>query len=849
MIKKEVYEDIIKKYKEILLIDGFFQEDYKWIALKEFGGRPDTNAANFGEEVRSIKFYNLIFERASGAIRHICDAAPEEYRQVIKVLFDESKSLNFRVSECTKMLEILYAKIASDNDHKHHHGEREFATFLTYKYPDKCTLYKDSFYQDFCKALDIKAASAKEKYSHYLSLVHEFIQDGIKSDKSLLDMYKSMKPSNGFSDINYTLLAQDILYRVFEVYNNENTIELNSSKIYKLSMGDFNKEDFEDLLSKKRVAVHKDTKAKGRSTLTQSDEFQNAKEGSFFILNHGNGIGAVKLIGQFSNDKVLTKKDGWLEREFKMIARALVSKPYKAESKWWTPNNNSTFVEIPSPDIDLANKLLFNEYFGSSFVSNDVVKGDAKNAEEISMSRINIPKNLILHGPPGTGKTYQTIERSVLIANPSFSPKASRDEFRIEYERLVEAEQIVFTTFHQSMSYEDFIEGLKPELAKNIDGEVRYKIEAGIFKNICDDARLSSNDTDDVSDEDLEFIDKYDVFLEFIRETLKVDSLYTLDSRKDGVNVFIDGISDQGNFSVTHKEGKRSYTVSKERLRKLNEKLPDVNEVTSVNKQFREIIGGSNSTAYWAVLNAIQNFKLKQKKDTTHKTIPVRTEKNFVLIIDEINRGNVSQIFGELITLIEDDKRLGGKEALKVTLPYSKKFFGVPSNLYIIGTMNTADRSVEALDTALRRRFVFEEITPKPKYLENSILKINFGIDIEKILEAVNRRLEALLDKDHQIGHSFFINVSSIEELKIVWGNKIIPLLQEYFFGDFGKIGLVLGKSFLNVDKEKITSVFADFDGYNLEDIEEKPIYIFEDISALKPEEFVEALNSILKSK
>ena len=167
---------------------------------------------------------------------------------------------------------------------------------------------------------------------------------------------------------------------------------------------------------------------------------------------------------------------------------------------------------------------------------------------------------------------------------------------------------------------------------------------------------------------------------------------------------------------------------------------------------------------------------------------------NYVLIIDEINRGNVSQIFGELITLIEDDKRLGNSEALEDVLPYSKEKFGVPPNLYIIGTMNTADRSVEALDAALRRRFSFEEMLPKPEVITNrekgdkSIVE---GINLGLVLETLNKRIELLVDKDHQIGHSYFLSVESIKDLKSAFQNKIIPLLQEYFFGDYGKIGTV----------------------------------------------------------
>lgn len=191
------------------------------------------------------------------------------------------------------------------------------------------------------------------------------------------------------------------------------------------------------------------------------------------------------------------------------------------------------------------------------------------------------------------------------------------------------------------------------------------------------------------------------------------------------------------------------------------------------------------------------------------------SKKNFVLIIDEINRGNVSQIFGELITLIEEDKRLGKDEALEVTLPYSKVKFGVPPNLFIIGTMNTADRSVEALDTALRRRFSFEEMPPKTKVVEDKGFSDYARADIMK---KINSRIEVLLDSNHTLGHAYFIK----ENFKSSFENEIIPLLQEYFYNDYGKIGLVLGKGFVRekaITAKNDRSIFADFETKNDVDI------------------------------
>jgi 5-methylcytosine-specific restriction endonuclease McrBC GTP-binding regulatory subunit McrB len=179
-----------------------------------------------------------------------------------------------------------------------------------------------------------------------------------------------------------------------------------------------------------------------------------------------------------------------------------------------------------------------------------------------------------------------------------------------------------------------------------------------------------------------------------------------------------------------------------------------------------------------------------------------------VLIVDEINRGNVSQIFGELITLLEPDKRIGEKEEIRLMLPYSKEEFGVPSNVYIIGTMNTADRSVEALDTALRRRFSFIPMMPDYSGLSEAC----DGVNLKLLLQKLNERLTVLKDRDHTIGHAWLWNTTSIDSLRLAFKDKIIPLLQEFFYNDYEKLGLLLGDRFIQAEITVNNNLFAPFE-------------------------------------
>lgn len=424
----------------------------------------------------------------------------------------------------------------------------------------------------------------------------------------------------------------------------------------------------------------------------------------------------------------------------------------------------------------LAQDVIFRaleEKSDSGEVIPDNNKKDDNEGDDVKLEKY--PLNQILYGPPGTGKTYNSINLAVEISDQVFwgtitDKSTQRIEITKRYWELVKEGRIVFTTFHQSMSYEDFIEGIKPITNEDQENSLSYEVVPGIFKSMCDRAALSDDNNFEQS------------YAKMITELASSEDDFMKIKTPSGKEF---GISLNSNNNLNLHLGtefKQNSCLTKEIMiaHILGKDIP-----LYFKGYYQGVI---------ALMRA--NYGLKTDGILT---------KNYVMIIDEINRGNVSQIFGELITLIEPDKRTGNPEAIEITLPYSKESFSVPSNLFIIGTMNTADRSVEALDTALRRRFSFREMSPDCDLLAEHEYK---GISLQVLLEKINHRIEGLLDKDHTIGHSYFLRVARKEtSLKKVFFNEIIPLLQEYFYGNLGRIELVLGSGFI----ERFTYKSSDF--------------------------------------
>lgn len=437
-------------------------------------------------------------------------------------------------------------------------------------------------------------------------------------------------------------------------------------------------------------------------------------------------------------------------------------------------------------------------------------------------------KNIVLYGAPGTGKTYDVPEFAVRLCDPAFmATEPSREEIVSRYNQLKTEKRIAFTTFHQSLDYEDWIEGLRPVVNEN--SQVTYEIESGIFKKLCEEAERPV-----VKDKQVGIADNAVVWKVSLAGTGDNDVRREC-MENNHIRIGWDGygpvISDETDWSVYNGEGKQILDAYINKMKvgdivmscyssqtidaigivvsdyEFEDKFPNYKRVRRVNwlvKNINENIVEMNDgktmtlgTVYRLNSITLDNVKsILEKYDTSSKM--AENDKAYVMVIDELNRGNVSKVFGELITLLEADKRKGRINAESVVLPYSKKAFHIPNNVYLIATMNTADRSLGSLDYAIRRRFAF--IAEKPFGLDvegfdeelfelvSSLFVKNFddykesGWDQTMKLESADTLSEEYKPEDVWIGHSYFLmqdeegNDNTTDRLLY----EIIPLLEEY---------------------------------------------------------------------
>lgn len=500
-------------------------------------------------------------------------------------------------------------------------------------------------------------------------------------------------------------------------------------------------------------------------------------------------------------------------------------------------------------------------------VDDDIIEDENEQYEEIA-GLLNFNPNIILYGPPGTGKTFATRKIIDYYEKKYFNSSAS-------YQAAESEGRVKVITFHQSYSYEEFIEGIRPVLNDEDGSKIGYRLENGIFKEHCINAEkelikrknnatyidmihsesaiwkvsLGERKLDQIFDECiksgdiaigwLDELDLSDMNYEDILNELGEESEFGNKPTQNAntINAFVNEMT-IGDIVFVYdsqqtirmigviKEGYRYDSKFSYRHRRGVEWFKDLNYPINIH-QYNGYKNLTMKTVYQLVrvtmsdvLEMITIHSIQKQSYDDKKEI-----RPYYMIVDEINRGNIAKIFGELITLIEQDKR--GK--LKVALPYSKKEFSVPVNLVIIGTMNTADRSIAAIDTALRRRFTFVELDPDASVIakyDNPI--VNDTIDLTKLLNAINEKIMEHYDRDHRIGHAYFMGIESLSNFYQTWYYKILPLLSEYFYNDVDTMRSVVGKVFFD-DYGNTIKLSKANNGSGLSEFENNIIRIYKD--------------------
>lgn len=573
-------------------------------------------------------------------------------------------------------------------------------------------------------------------------------------------------------------------------------LNLNGKSLYKMSHGIFIKTPWgrdansgEYFKEKNWIVINEET-GKG-----QGDFFVNGlRIGDYVYICYGSD--KLSYFAEIVSDsyeipepdrKYVGGDDTWVYRKVKPLFYPVDDfiSELKDDRRFWLPSGNSTLYKIPNQELEYFNKVI-----GIPKYQLVIIDGAVKQSQQVNNLKME-SKNIILYGSPGTGKTYRSIDYAVNIAAGSSSN--IHNENKMKFDELRKQGQIEFVTFHQNYCYEDFMVGVRPDLEFS---ELKFRNHKGIFYRIAKKAR--DNYFDSLKDAaalsyEAWIKDMMEDFKDHVQSIIEKDGKYTV---KNAVSIYsveedafvYTGIKADGEKWKNERLGMHYEPLISMFLNDAKDRkdIKNLEGIPSLEKQ--------HATYCIEVLQKFREYLKSNKREFSKEKTTSPELKNFVLIIDEINRANISKVFGELITLLEDDKRLGEDNELKITLPNGEEDFGVPPNLYIIGTMNTADKSIALIDIALRRRFEF--IGQYPEYED-------LNEEESDLLKKINAAVfEKKKSADYLIGHAYFMKSLPIEA---VLKGKVVPLLMEYFSGKTEIVSSVFENSAWSVKYDTTT--------------------------------------------
>lgn len=808
----EKIKDIIALYKnDFIRINN--EERFKWEAIHTYKKVWDMDTGNFAPMISSAFRNHGTLLRAGNYFPYkmlitFAEAEPETVRSLFKTLYNEALPFDERF----KAFRDGFNKFYGPQNLNSYQDLHAVSVYLTFEYPEKHYIYKYRVLKNFIKAIgynsgNIDSMSDAEKYSLLSDVCNRVLQ---QLDDEVKEISMERLDENCYADEAFHILAHDIIYfgsqDIFS--SNEQSSEYwPSSEEYDPQISEA---EWMDILNDRNITTI-DTLRMLKMILMQGGESTCAN----LAEKYGNTHNHYNKLGSNFGEKVknaLDCPDCIDDGQVRFF-------PIPFVGRYITENGNKRY------------SWKLRDELKSALENTDLSDIDLTAKEELKM---NISKNTILYGPPGTGKTYNTVLYAVAIIENKNLYEIKAEEYNDVLSRYNEYKSeglIEFTTFHQSYGYEEFIEGIKPILNSESDeSDIKYTIEDGLFKAFCSRSSIPATKKSNIElglnknptiwkvslwstgdnpirtecHENGHVRIGWDMYGAEITE----DTDFSENGGKNVLNAFISQMK-IGDivFSCYSSTTIDAIGVVSGEYEWCGEEYDKFNRRRKVNwiaKDIREDIvdinGGNTMTL--ASVYRLKNIALSDAIAIIEKYLPqaVEEKKNHVFIIDEINRGNISKIFGELITLIEPTKRIGQTEGMKIRLPYSQTMFGVPDNVYILGTMNTADRSIAAIDTALRRRFRFKEIMPDVDVLNGITVE---GVIIKNMLDKINKRITALYDREHTIGHSYFLPLKdnpTLDTLAVIFSDDIIPLLQEYFYEDYEKIRLVLGDNKKSVD-------------------------------------------------